>query len=91
MINKYNKNNKIIALIILTNEDEFGFDLEQTKQQEHTEGKQCSCNFYYLPVNKVEVRENYISEVYEPMFMQMIICRVSVFFKGKGKLQRACT
>ena len=57
--------------MIVTNEDEFGFDLEQTtKQQNHTETKKTqpknnrSCNFYYLPVNKVEVRENYVREVY---------------------------
>lgn len=29
-----------MALIIPTNEDEFGFDLEQTKQQKNTQGKQ---------------------------------------------------
>ncbi len=49
----------------------------------------CSCNFHYLPVNKVEVRENYVGEVYEPMFMQMCHhLQDVVFFKGEGKLQR---
>lgn len=44
----------------------------------------CSCNLYYLPVNKVEVIEDYESEGDEPMFMQMSHHLQSVSFLQSG-------
>ncbi len=65
-----------------------------SKQNKNTQRENnCSCNFYYLPVNKVEVRENYVSEVYEPMFMQMSYHLQSVsFLQREGETsKRMCT